>query len=76
MRKKKLKVFYLALPSRSLPYQKVVQGERNGKRKNNVFAFTLPNRSLPYQKVVQGERNGKRKTTFLLLLCRTAACIA
>ena len=52
--------FFFLLPNRSLPYLKVVQGERN--KKENVIFLLLPNRSLPYLKVVQGERNAKRKS--------------
>ena len=55
--------FFFLLPNRSLPYLKVVQGERN--KKENVIFLLLPNRSLPYLKVVQGERNKKENAIFL-----------
>ena len=55
--------FFFLLPNRSLPYLKVVQGERN-KKENAIFLFTAE-RSLPYLKVVQGERNKKENAIFL-----------
>ena len=58
--------FFFLLPNRSLPYLKVMQGERN--KKENVIFLLLPNRSLPYLKVVQDEHNKKESLkTFLLL---------
>ena len=36
--KRKMQFFFL-LPNRSLPYLKVVQGERNAKRKSENFRF-------------------------------------
>ncbi|MDY4558483.1 MAG: hypothetical protein SPE09_07475 [Alloprevotella sp.] len=50
-----------SLLSRSLFYQKIVQGERKAKCKANGFAFSLLSRSLFYQKIVQGERKAKYK---------------
>ena len=57
--------FFFLLPNRSLPYLKVVQGERN--KKENAIFLLLPNRSLPYLKVVQGERNKKENAIFLFI---------
>ena len=49
------------MPSRSLPYPKVVQGESRAKEDAKHFLFAMPSRSLPYLKVVQGERRRKEK---------------
>jgi hypothetical protein len=38
-RNKKENAIFLLLPNRSLPYLKVVQGERNAKRKSENFRF-------------------------------------
>ncbi|MDD6123817.1 MAG: hypothetical protein PUB53_05185 [Bacteroidales bacterium] len=45
--KEKLKDFRFALPSRRLPYEKVVQGERSAKEKPKDFRLALPSRRLP-----------------------------
>ena len=50
---KRKELVHFLFPSRSLYYQKIVQGER--KRKELVH-FLFPSRSLYYQKIVQGER--------------------
>ena len=55
--------FFFLFPNRSLPYLKVMQGERN--KKENVIFLLLPNRSLPYLKVAKGERNKKENAIFL-----------
>ncbi|MCI6294977.1 MAG: hypothetical protein MR605_04370 [Bacteroidales bacterium] len=47
--------FVFLIPSRSLSYLKIVQGERRTKIKAAGFCFFMPSRSLSYQKIVQGE---------------------
>jgi len=48
MAKAKRKICFLPLPSRSLFYVKIVQGERNGKSKAQDLLLALPSRSLAY----------------------------
>ena len=49
----------MLLPSRSIPYPKVVQGDVRAEEDAKHFPFAMPSRGLPYLKVVQGERIAK-----------------
>ncbi|MCI7272991.1 hypothetical protein MR642_01525 [bacterium] len=49
------------MPSRSLIYPKLVQGECRENENPQDFHFTMPSRSLIYPKLVQGECREKGK---------------
>ncbi len=61
--KGKPKDLLFVMPSRSLFYEKAVQGESRAKRKAEGFAFPMPSRSLFYEKA------GKSDTNMSALAC-------